>query len=94
MEVHMLAWASAETPAYIVALRGHIRYGSASSARTALCIRETLPPTQTMPLLSAMASPSTHIVFTGDGNQGLQVGLNSGDIHLAPGKCPLPRYQR
>jgi hypothetical protein len=94
MEVHMPAWASAETPAYMVALIGHIRYGSASSARTALYLRKTLSPTQTMPLSSAMASPSTHIVFTGDGNQALQVGLNSGGIHLAPGKYPLPRYQR
>jgi len=38
-----------------------------------------------------MAYPSNNITFAGDGNSGLQIGLNSGAIHVvAPGKCPHP----
>ena len=40
---------------------------------------------------SAMASSTVTTTFTGSGNQGLQVGYNSGSIqtHIhAPGKCP------
>jgi hypothetical protein len=38
-----------------------------------------------------MAYVSTNITFAGDGNQGLQLGHNSGAIYIAaPGKCPYP----
>ncbi|KAF2786683.1 hypothetical protein K505DRAFT_289284, partial [Melanomma pulvis-pyrius CBS 109.77] len=37
-----------------------------------------------------MAFPSTNITFTGHGNQGLQVGHNSGAIHIAPERPETP----
>jgi hypothetical protein len=38
-----------------------------------------------------MAYSTIATTFTGPGNQGLQVGYNSGSIHIAAaGKCPLP----
>jgi hypothetical protein len=53
-------------------------------------LHKALPPKQTKWLLCTMAFPSTNITFAGDSNHGLQIGNNSGAIHLAPGKCPLP----
>jgi hypothetical protein len=63
-----------------------------SLTRPSSCLsaRRSLHPTPTRSLLCTMAASNITTTFAGHSNQGLQIGHNSGTIHLAPGKCPHP----
>jgi hypothetical protein len=70
---------------------GQARRLSLACQSSYLSARGSLHPTHTRSLLHRMAYLSNNITFAGDGNSGLQIGLNSGAIHVAaPGKCPHP----